>query len=113
MSAGSDENRNVSASPPSEGILLQEETLMKYFSGLIQASFGSVQSVKRTNGHMKVHWRVSVRSKFTSDRFRILTMKKQELILLCDQKPIIILMSLSQCKNLHRVRRSYSSDNFI
>ena len=61
MNAGSDENINVSAS---EGILLQEETLMKYFSGLIQASFGSVQSVKRTNGHMKVHWRVSVSLKF-------------------------------------------------
>ena len=46
-----------------EEVLAQEEVLMKYFSGLIQASFGTAQSTKRTNGHMKVHWRVSV-SKF-------------------------------------------------
>ena len=43
-----------------EDVLVQEEVLMKYFSGLIQASFGTAQSTKRTNGHMKVHWRVSV-----------------------------------------------------
>ena len=49
-------------SSSSNEISVQEETLMKYFSGLIQASFGSVQSAKRTNGQIKVHWRVSVRS---------------------------------------------------
>ena len=57
-----DTEENMSApSSSSQKILLQEETLMKYFSGLIQASFGTAQSTKRTNGHMKVHWRVSVR----------------------------------------------------
>jgi hypothetical protein len=49
-----------SSSSSSPEVLIQEETLMKYFSGLIQASFGAAQSAKRTNGAMKVHWRVSV-----------------------------------------------------
>lgn len=52
--------------PSSQEVLAQEEVLMKYFSGLIQASFGTAQSTKRTNGHMKVHWRVSVRESIIS-----------------------------------------------
>ena len=45
----------------SSDVAVQEETLMKYFSGLIQASFGTALSLKRTNGLTKIHWRVSVR----------------------------------------------------
>ena len=55
-----DQQSMVVPSSSSAQIMLQEETLMKYFSGMIQASFGTPQSTKRTNGQIRVHWRVSV-----------------------------------------------------
>lgn len=52
---------SFSSSTSLSNIQIEEETVMKFYSGLIQESFGTLQSLKRTTGAMKIHWRVSVR----------------------------------------------------